>query len=175
MATWVLLTRTGGTVQAIALRNEVQRGAELTAGDVKVVEVLQGTSVPFVPGDRIDEVVGTVAQVELEAEGLLGPDDYGPELSVPEGKTVVTVIPTQRPVRGLHAGDRVRLVFAGTAQSEIPDPLQAWDATVVRTGTIGGSSGDEFCVEVEVTADEADVVAAASASGRLTMTLVTGA
>jgi len=175
MSVWFLLARAGGTVQAVALSNGVQRGAVIGSGDVRIIEVVQGTSQPFVAGDRIEEVVGQVAQFELRPGQVLAPDEYGPELVVPKDRAVVTVFPSQRPAQVLHAGDHLSLVFAGTPQAEIPDPLVAWDATFVRTDTVAGKSGDEFCVVVEVAAQEARAVAAASASGRLVLAQVSEA
>ena len=170
MAAWFLVTRASGTVQAVGLRGEVQRGAVISASDVVLTEVPRGTSLPFVPGDEIDEVVGKVAQVEL-APGLLRPTEYGPALVPQDGMAIVGVVPNLAPQQALHAGDRVRMVFTPPPSGDLPEALRAWTATVVRTGPAGGTGGGVL-VDVEVAETEADAVLAAAATGRLAVALV---
>lgn len=174
MAVWYLVARAGGTVQAIVIRQDLQKGAVITNSDVEVVDVAQSNAYRVVPGNEIDDVVGQVARFEMLSGQLLVPDAYGPALDLPDGTAVIWITPSHRPMRELHAEDRVRLVFAGTAQSDIPGNLQAWDGKVVRTGQVTGTSGEEFCVEVEIAEEDADIVTAASASGRLALALVPG-
>lgn len=174
MAAWFLVSSTGDTIQAVALRQGIQRGAQITNADIMVVDVPRDTPLALVPGDQIDTVAGQVAQTELLPGQLLVPGTYGPELQVPRGQAVVGVVPVSHPGQVLHAEDQVRLVLGTTKQGKLPEPVQAWDATVVRTATVPGTSGEEFCVDVEVDASDADLVMAASATGRLTIALVHG-
>lgn len=171
MTTWFVVSSMSDTVPVVAMRQGVQRGAQITNADVMTVEFLRDSPLAVVPGGQIDTVVGQVAQFELLPGQLLAPDDYGPRLRVPRGKAVLGV-PLRRPLQPLRSGDQIRLVLGATPQGKIPDPLEAWDATVVQTVTVAGVSGEEFRVEVEVDAADADAVAAASATGRLVFTLV---
>ena len=169
MAAWMLISRAGGTTQAVAMRNAVQRGAVIDAGDVLLVDVPAGTPLSVVSGEKIDEVAGKTAQVDLAPDQLLTPDQYGPVLVPESGKVIVGVVPNQAPLQALRAGDSVRLVFTPPPSGELPETFQAWNATVVRTGT--GGTGDQVQIDVEVAKTDADVVGAASATGRLTVIL----
>jgi len=175
MAAWLLVTRAGQTVQAVAVRKAVQRGAQITASDLMVVQVPEGTPLQVVPGGDIDRVAGKTAQVDLLPDQLLVPDAYGPVLKPTAGKAIVGVAPNLAPSQALHAGDHVRLVFTPPASGDLPETQQAWDATVVQTSVVAAAAGgQQLHVDVEIDGRYADVVTAASATGRLALSLVPG-
>ncbi|MCL2092467.1 MAG: hypothetical protein FWH11_14925 [Micrococcales bacterium] len=173
LTSWFLVSAAAGTVQVVSMGEGKQRGEVITRGDVVLVELPRDTPLAFVPGEQIDTVVGQVAQVDLLPGVVLVPGAYGPRLLVPQGRTVLGV-PVQHPGPEVRAGDRVRLVLGLTADGDLSADQPAWDATVVRTDSAGGRSGNELQVVVEVDAADVDELVWAATTGRVNYALLGG-
>ncbi len=177
-AAW-LVTTLAGTTAVVVVARDVTAGQELTADDVRVVDIggnlTAGTGTAFVPASAMDQVVGRRAVVPLLSGQVLPPLALTDGRLVPgdDGQAVVGLPVTQAqiPATQLQAGDSILVVDTPADQADPPAATpESLPATVVTTTT------DEISgiTIVTVTADTetAKALAARAATGRFVLVVV---
>lgn len=157
------------TVEVVAVRADVARGALITAADVGTVRVSVDPALQTVPAGELGSVVGKRAAVDLSAGALLTPAQLAVSVVPGAGESVVGVpiAPGLMPAEGLRAGDRVRLVQTPGTGGEVTDAPRAIDAEVLGV-TVGDT---QTVVDVVVPSTTAVELAARAATGKLALVL----
>ena len=153
----LLYTSLDDSVEVVQVATNVRAGQQLTAADLRTVEVDVDASVPVVTADRIDTLVGQYASVYIVAGTLMVDVLVQPEPLVAPGRSVVAVElrPTQVPT-GVVERSRVQLIVVGADDSA----TYLADARVVSL-TRGDDSGGPTSMSFEVEAADAPALAAA--------------
>lgn len=162
-------TGSTSTVEVVATRTAIARGATFTAGDLMVVRVNPDPALPRIPASRLDTVVGRRAATDVVAGGLVSPAQVTDALPPAVGESVVGIPLNvgQLPGEPLRAGDRVRLVQTPGSQGEV-----AGDPVTVGAQVLGVHEADaRFVVDVLVPAASAPEVAARAGTGRIAIVL----
>lgn len=165
----------GQTYQVLAVKSEIARGSQITAGQLVTVDLPTGpTLLQPVAAARLDEIAGNkVATADLQAGQLLTESSFTDELQPAAGRSIVGVAlaPNQMPATGeLRAGDAVRVVETPATGGEPPTEAPfTIPATVV--GTEPTTIGDQTVVDVEVTSANAAALAARAATGRVALVI----
>lgn len=130
LATVNLTSRLGDRVDVLVLARDVPVGQPVSAADLRVEQVMDGSSIPTVREADAASVVGKVAAVPLRAGRLLAADDVGAPAWPTGGQVVVAVAlaPGAYPPE-LAAGMHV-LAGAGSA-----------DGAAALTDGAGGAAG----------------------------------
>lgn len=166
---WFMWATTSTATEVVAARVDVERGQIITAQDLTTVRVTIDPSMRTVAGSDLQSLVGQRAAADLSAGTLVSPDQVTDVLLPPTGMSVVSVpidaglVPSV-PVR---AGDTVRLVQTPATGGELaPTPLTV-TAEVVSVRVDDPTT----VVNVLVSADRADDLAALAATGRVALVL----
>jgi hypothetical protein len=159
------------SVEVVAARASIERGAVITDSDLTVARVAVDPSVTVVPAAQLGTLVGKRAASDVAAGTLLSPAQVTEALPPSTGESVVGVALTtgQLPAEPLRPGDRVRLVQTPLAQGEVPATQITVDA-VVRSVT-PASDGQTTVVDLLVPSTRAAEVAARAATGRVAVVL----
>lgn len=174
LASVYLVSTLGRTYQALAITDNISRGAEITAANVGTVDLPIGlTALKPVPAEQLDQMVGKVATADLKAGQLLTEASVTDELQPAAGRSIVGIAlaPNQMPgSEPLEAGDAVRVVETPATGGEPPAeaPL-AIAATVI--GSKPSPLGDQMIVDVEVPSANAAALAARAATGRVALVI----
>lgn len=167
LAAWVT-TVVGRTEAVLVVGADITRGDVIEPGDLVVARVTPDPSLRPVAAERLDDVVGLRAAVDMPVGSLLT-DAAVTERVVPaEGESVVGVAlaSAQLPARPLAPGDPVRIVQTPRAQEDLPDGEPASVAvTVVAVREIPDTG--QSVVDVTVPSGEAARLAALVATGRV--------
>ena len=169
VAAW-LTTVVGNTSQVVALRNDVDRGTVIEAGDLMTVEISGDPALKTVEAGEEGAMVGKYASRDLTANSLLTASAVSEEVIPKSGDALVGVALTQAqlPSTPLHAGDQVQLVSTPRAQEDLPEgAATSIDATVVRTGKAPDTN--QVIVDVTVPSEDATALAAMVATGRVAL------
>ncbi len=160
----------------LAAAKLVPAGQVLGDDDLKVVRVAGDSGMRFLAADRRDTVVGETAAVDLVPDTLLTRRHVGDNAGLSPGKAVVGVAlkPGQMPAAKVAPGNQVEVVDTGAAAGAMaasrPTVLAA--ARVVGVEEAESDAGQTLVVSVLVERREAPAVAAAGASGRASLVLV---
>lgn len=174
LAAVYLVSTLGNTYEVLAVRTDVSRGAEITTGDVGVVELPAGpTLLEPIPADELDQYVGAVATTDLKAGQLLTRASVADQLEPPAGQSVVGIAlsPSQMPLQPLRPGDSVRIVETPAAGGEPPAQAPAAIEATVVSPAQDSPVGDQKVVDVRVTSGNAAALAARAATGRVALVL----
>ncbi len=165
---WML---SSSSVEVVAARTTIERGATITAEDLVVTRVTVDESVPVVRADQLAGLVGQRAASDIAAGTLLSPAEVTDALPPGTGESVVGVAlgMGQLPAEPLRAGDRVRLVQTPAAQGEVPATQVTIDA-VVQSVT-AAADGQTTVVDLLVPSSRAAEVAARAATGQVALVL----
>ncbi|MGC3994777.1 MAG: SAF domain-containing protein [Propionicimonas sp.] len=165
---WTLAT---SSVEVVAARLAIDRGAVITADDLAVTRVTVDPSVPVVPAADLAGLVGKRAASDVAAGTLLSPAEVTDALPPATGDSVVGVALAtgQLPAEPLRPGDRVRLVQTPQAQGEVPATQVTIDAQV--QSVVQAADGQTTVVDLLVPSTRAAEVAARAATGRVALVL----
>lgn len=172
LATWYITTNTSQTVTVLTTGAEIQRGEEITQGDLTTISIAGGQTTDTVTANKASTIVGQVAAVDLPAGSLITSSNVIDTLPVPDGQTIVGVSVTsaQLPAYGLTSGDQVRIVDTPVAQGEPPadDPL-SFKATVFTSKF--DETNNAWVVDLVVPSSQAPSIAARAATQRVAIIL----
>jgi hypothetical protein len=161
----VLYTSVAGTESVVAVRRTVYRDQPLTAADLGLVELSSSPGIETVAAERLDDVVGQTALVDLVEGALLTPRGFG-EAAVDAGaaRLGVRVVAGRLPVGELPPGTPVLLV-AVTRDAGAPPGQASYPGRVASlvTGLPDGAS----LLDVTVAAGAAEEVARLAATDQL--------
>jgi Flp pilus assembly protein CpaB len=176
----VVLTQVGRQHQVLVLADSVTAGHVLTASDLRLATVSQGTSgIDFIGAAEQSSVIGRPVAVALPAGAPLVPSDLGSPLPA-QGEAVVAVLvkPGQAPP-ALAPGASVWIVVtggsgsgpaaAGSSPAAALAPVAAV-VTAVDTPTNQVTQGE--IVSLQLPADDVQAVSAAGAAGQVSLALV---
>lgn len=165
---WML---SSSSVEVVAARTAIERGATITAEDLVVTRVTVDETVPVIRSDQLTGLVGQRAASDISAGTLLSPAEVTDVLPPGTGDSVVGVAlgMGQLPAEPLRAGDRVRLVQTPPAQGEVPATQVTIDA-VVQSATVA-ADGQTTVVDLLVPSSRAAEVAARAATGEVALVL----
>lgn len=175
-----VVTQVGRQHQVLVLADTVAVGHVLTASDLRLATVSQGTSgIDFIDAGEQSSVVGRSVAVALPAGAPLVPSDLGSPMPA-QGEAVVAVLvkPGQAPP-ALAPGASVWIVITGgsgnapAAGSSTPIPTLAPVAAVVTavdTPTNQVTQGE--IVSLQLPAADVQAVSTASAGGQVSLALV---
>ena len=162
-------TASTSTVEVVATRTAITRGATISEQDLMLVRVSPDPALPVVVGERLGEVVGQRATTDLVAGGLLSPAQVTAVLPPASGMSVVGVSLAvgQLPGEELRPGDQVRLVQTPEAQADLAD-----EPFAVAAEVLGVHQADtQVVVDVLVPSGQAPQVAARAGTGRVAVVL----
>lgn len=112
VATAIVVTTSSRTEAVFVLAGAVDRGAAIAAADLTTLNVSEGQTGEGFTTDRLEEIVGQVAAVDLPAGSLVTPGALADSLGIERGQALVGLsltsaqLPAQRPV----AGQEIRIV-----------------------------------------------------------------
>lgn len=162
----------------LVVARPVLAGQVLTAADVRQAHVAADTSVAVIDADRLTEVVGSTAAVDLRAGSLVTEAVLGPAEVPATGESVVAleVKPGRYPPR-LRAGASVRIVPVASPdadKSPVEAPEGGWEAVVLDVAVSQAAQSatvvtlrmpDEDAGQVAALADDAASVVLTSGGG----------
>jgi len=158
----------------------IERGAVVSREALGTVSVGLDPAVQSVPASRLEELVGQRAAVDIAAGALLTPASTTSENVPAAGLSLVGVSVTSAMMPGtrLLAGDRIRVVATLGPQGEPtsdaeetgPEVFPAIVVSVVAGTDVTGVSA-ETVVTVQVPEVQAPALAAAAATGRVSIVL----
>lgn len=151
----------------ITVTRTVYRDQVITAADLGVTSVVPAAGVDAVPADRIDEVVGRTALLDLAEGSLLTPRGYGePAVEAGSVRLGLRLAAGRLPSAPMPPGTEVLLVPVGRDGGEPP----AGASVVARIATPAGVLPDgASIVDVSVAASEAERVARLAANDQLVL------
>lgn len=165
----VLFSQAASREPVVALVLGLERGHELTNGDLRVVFVGTDDTIAAVSPDEVPSLIGLTAVTDLEAGTLVTPAMFvgRSSLGVDEGVVGLSLGPGEYPSLSLSPGDVVNVIDAETAG------VLAGDAEVFEVAEFG-MQGERF-VSLRMPSGTAGTVAAAAKDpGRLRLVLVNG-
>lgn len=165
----------GDRVEVLALADDVGRFEVVERTDLRVVRLGGDAEVEWVTADRVDDVVGRVARVDLVSGGLLAEAQLlpagAPLLADDEAVVGVLLGPAEGPTGVLRRGVPVLVVVRAAAGSgEDPDSVVGR----VFATSAAAADGRERPVEIIVPRAEAEAVSAAAADRRVSVVALAG-
>lgn len=175
--------RAGHQVDVLAVARSVPQGAELTAGDLRVVRISAGDGLDPVPVSEAASVIGRAVSVPLVPGTLLTLSEVTGSPRIATGDAVVGVAlkPGQLPAGGVSPGEQVDVVLTGSPGSpDLSTPSSTLSATVLASNVLvdavqvapPSNGSNTTVVSLLAPRDEAGVIAAASASGEVALVVV---
>jgi len=158
----------------IAITNNVQRGAMITADDVGVANAVPDPALAPLPAERMEDVIGLRAATDLVAGSLLTEASVTAAVVPAAGEAVVGVALSAAQVPGepLLPGDVVLVVDTPRSGDDPPvEEPSAIEATVLQAYPPAGPS-DPLVVDVVVPSEQATALAARVATGRVGVVLM---
>lgn len=167
-----LWTAATSTVEVLAARATVPRGAVITASDLLVVRVGVDPALRTVPAGDQASVVGKRAGLDIAAGGLITAESVTEQVLPAKGLTVVGLAlgVGLLPATPLHSGDQVRIVYA---PSGAPDQLAPAPVSIAASvvGATQSPDGQAALVDVLVPASAAPGLAAQATAGKVALVL----
>ena len=180
LAFGAVLTQVGRQHQVLVVAQSVSVGEVLTASDLRLATVSQGTTgINLIDAAQESTVIGRPATVALPAGAPLVQADLGSVFPTP-GEAVVAVLvkPGQAPP-ALAPGAHVWVVITGSAGSAAvtaPATAVATPAPVAAVVTAVGTPTDQVTqgeiVSLQLSAQDVQAVSTASAAGDVSLALV---
>ncbi|MEU5562880.1 SAF domain-containing protein [Micromonospora musae] len=170
------VTSVRATGNYLAVARPVEVGRQLSADDLRPVQVAGGQGLAPVPADRIDEVLGKRAAVSLTPGTLLtmGQLTDAPLLGPDQQQLALGLDPAEVPARQLHPGDKLLLVSTpdDNADGSAAAGGTRFQATVIDTST--SETSDDIVVYLALAVRDVPAVVALTAQDRIAVVL-TGA
>jgi len=157
----------------IAVVNDVQRGALITADDVAVANLAPDPALAPIPAERIDEVTGQRAAADLVAGTLLTGAAVTASVVPAAGEAVVGVAltPGQMPGEPLVPGDIILIAATtGPGDAIAAQAPSAIEATVLQTHPATGPAA-QVVVDVLVSSEQAVELVTRVATGHIGVVL----
>lgn len=173
----VIYTNASNATQVFVASGDIKRGSLIEQSDLTTLSIAAGQTTAAVPVSQVDELLGTIASVDIPAGGLVTKESTTNTLAVPDGKALVGLVlqPGRLPSQQLVAGDEVFLVPVPAQGSIGPIEVsqdKAIAATISQVTTI--PSTNDVIVDVYVPAQVAPTVTAQAAAATLAIYLVPG-
>jgi hypothetical protein len=159
----------------IAVYQQVSVGEQITSADLQVVSITSVRGLTPIPASQMSSIVGQFAKVALVPGTLLTAGDVTTTNAVGPNQALIGLKlgATQRPGRGLRAGDHVLLVSvpqsAGSSQAGAPS-LPLLPAIVIDVNA--PDTQNTAVVDVLVPVAEATAVAALANLSEISVVLV---
>ncbi|TDC31458.1 flagellar biosynthesis protein FlgA [Micromonospora sp. 15K316] len=170
------VTSVRATGDYLAVARPVEVGRQLSADDLRPVQVAGGQGLAPVPADRIDEVLGKRAAVSLTPGTLLtmGQLTDAPLLGPDQQQLALGLDPAEVPARQLHPGDKLLLVSTpdDNADGSAAAGGTRFPATVIDTSA--SDTNDDIVVYLALAVRDVPAVVALTAQDRIAVVL-TGA
>ena len=172
-----LYQRASARVAALAVARPVAAGAELTAADLREVEVSAGAGLALVPASRRAAVIGRRAAVALVPGALLTEAQLGAGPDLAPGTVLVALaLRAGQFPPALAVGDRVGVVVTGQAPptgGEARGRVVSTGARVAGLDRAPGPGGEGAVVSLVVEATAApDLLAAAAGGGHVAVVVL---
>jgi hypothetical protein len=150
------LDRREPVLQVVA---DVPAGAQISADDLRVVEVSTDSSVNAVPGDQLPLVVGKYAKVRLVAGSLVVAEALQDGALVSPGAAIVALLV---PEGSLPVGlrERSRVLLVARPDSAASSAVAPVEGVVVGLPSTPATVSGQQSVSVEVPVDAAAAIAA---------------
>ena len=175
----ITVARVAAREPVLALTQPVERGEQLAAEDLTVVDVGTDGDVAVVPSADRDDLVGLTATASLDDGTLVSRSQFaeGPTVAAGDSVLGLALAPGEYPTSTLRPGDLVVVVrtpdtTAATQPDGEPDVL-AERAEVFAVETLSETARTTM-VSIVVPEEAAPDVAAAAAAGRIRLALVAG-
>lgn len=173
LAAVTLFSSAADRTAVIGVARDVPSGAVLTEADLREVPISAGSALRVVAAEDAADVIGRTASVGLVAGSLLNPDQLSDGPALVEGTVLVGAVLKggQFPV-GLAIGDPVEIV-----ETTAPDATGAGEPVSRGRGTVADLSDSTdgqslHTVSIAVPADDAAVISAAGAAGRVSLVVI---
>jgi hypothetical protein len=164
----VLAVRMDQRVSVIQVRNDIGVGSQITAQDLTETRV-SSDGLTLVPADRVKEILGTYAKVNLVKGQLLDPKMLTKSSPIADDKAAVGVVMLEGrvPASGLRRGDQVQLIKIGTGNipPEVIGEAVVLDAPKPADEGSGLGEKAEVAMVATMLVDRGDVKVIADASG----------
>lgn len=173
VGTW-FYSSTSDRQPVVAVRQPIERGQQVTAADLMVVEVASDQALNTVAGAQSAQILGRTALVDLEPGTLVSVGLFADQAQVAVGNGIVGLAldPGEYPTLTLAPGDRVRIVETPKGADGDPEVVLVAAAEVVDVTPIGVQN--QLFISVSMAAAEADTVVAAASQDRVRLVQVAG-
>ena len=168
----LLYANASSATPVITIKRTVYRDQIITTEDLGVISLAVPIGLDTVAGDRLAEIVGKTAIIDLPAGGILTTAEFGEPVVAPGSVRLGLRLEAGRlPGSAVEPGASVLLVPVGRDGGEAPSggSVPATIATTPRPQTDGST-----VVDVTVSADEGTRVAQLAAAGQLSVLRVPG-
>jgi hypothetical protein len=163
-AVW-LYSGVAGVTSVVTVVNTVHRDQVITAADVGLTSVPAVPGLETVPGERLAEVIGQTAQLDLVAGSLLSPRAFGaPVVGVGMSRLGLRLAPGRVPASELPSGTSVLLVAVARDGGEPPEGPSI-QAKVAVTGVVQADGA--LLLDVEVPREHVERIARLAAGDQL--------
>lgn len=174
VGTW-FYSSTSDREPVVAVRNAIERGQQVTAADLMVVDVASDQAINALPSEQSGQILGRTALVDLAPGTLVSSGLFADQALIEAGDGVVGLAldPGEYPTLTMRPGDRVRIVETpkGTTDGDTEVVLVA-DAEVIDVTPIGVQN--QLFISVSMATTEADAVVAAASQDRVRLVQVAG-
>ncbi|WP_430786857.1 SAF domain-containing protein [Actinoplanes sp. G11-F43] len=180
--TWA--TAAGNNQPVLAVAATISAGHQITAADLKIVQVSAGSGLAPIAETARDQVIGKYARTELVAGTLLVEQQLTDKAIPGSGQQLIglELKPSQLPARALRPGERVQLVITsdprnvtldakGAAAQTLPNP-PTFPATVAGVGPT--ATDGQIVIDVVVPAANGPGLLERASQGRVAISLVAG-
>lgn len=162
--------------QVFVAAGDITRGQTIEQDDLTTISIAAGQNTSAISATKADDILGTIAAVDIPAGGLITTTSTTTGLTVPDGKALIglTLQPGRLPAQQLTAGDNVILVPVppqGVADVEVTAD-QTIPAVVSQVHPIPNSN--DVVVDVYVASQAAPGVTSKGAAGSLALYLAPG-
>jgi Flp pilus assembly protein CpaB len=175
LGTFAAVRRLAAHTPVLVMAREVQAGATIGAGDVRLAELGLAPGVATLPPEARDRVVGHVATVPLAAGQVLAPDQVTQSAPVGADQVAMSVaLPAEQAAGGMvRAGDQVEVIATPrSAEGEGRAVVLLASVRVLAVGTSADpSGGGKLVVSLAVPRQRAPDVAQAAA-GRVDLAVL---
>jgi hypothetical protein len=166
----------GNRQPVLALAQPVTAGQVITAADLQVVRVSLAGPVSLVPASRQAQVVGSTAAASMPAGSLLAASDIGvPPPGTGQVRLGLALKAGQYPP-DLVPGQDVDVLAtpaSGTSGSSAAPALPVGQGVVLSVSLASAANGSgETVVEIQVSQDAMPQVAAANATGQISLAAI---
>lgn len=175
----VTVAKVAARQPVLALAQTIERGEQLTAAHLAVVNVGTDDGVDLVPSSERDSLVGLTATARLEAGTLISRTHFATGPAVAPGQSVVglALAPGEYPTGTLRPGDLVVVVRTpdnAPGGREGSEPQVLVDRAEVFAVEILSETARTMMVSIVVPEPAVPEIAAAAAAGRVRLALVSG-
>ncbi|MFI5623470.1 SAF domain-containing protein [Nocardioides sp. NPDC051685] len=166
---WAAVTT---TETVVAARTTIERGSIITADDLTTTQISGDNTIRVVPGDELDELVGTRAALDIAEGGLLTPEMTTKDNMPPAGQSIVgiSLTPAQVPAVTFRNGDKVRVVATTGEGGEPSSGTPLSTSAEVVSSSVDETTGNTV-VNVLVPYADATVLADRASTGNIAIVM----